>query len=174
MRYVTYKSIQFKRGLHAFGLQGPFKLIRKPMDTMASFYILIRTSTRCRDAYQVSRYAGDKCGATCGEGHILRLFRSLTSEDPLVVDLPRHATHHLLSGKVFKLIAILCWSTFIYQVQLNDSEAQRQLPRASILWEVPSGKYKYTYPRGFLICRENGGNCPETKLQNCGSKIHMV
>ena len=25
MRYVTYKSLQFKRGLHAFGLQGPFK-----------------------------------------------------------------------------------------------------------------------------------------------------
>ena len=25
MRYVTYKSIRFKRGLHAFGFQGTFK-----------------------------------------------------------------------------------------------------------------------------------------------------
>ena len=27
VRYVTYKSILFKRGLHAFGLQGTFKKV---------------------------------------------------------------------------------------------------------------------------------------------------
>ena len=69
MRYVTYKSIQFKKGLHAFGLQGPFKpsqekvfyLCTKLAHVWLQLYLLLILSRCMKHEISKNKFLGKYC-----------------------------------------------------------------------------------------------------------------